>query len=121
MTHPARNVALATIFVALASMSCSTSFRLLPPAGVTELRARAEAGVPGAQFNLGAMYAEGRGVPQDEAAAVYWYRLAADQGLAQAQFNLGVMYAEGRGVSQDAAEAARWYRLAAAQGYSRDP
>ena len=105
----------------LASISCSTSIRLLPPAGVTELRARAEAGVPGAQFTLGVMHAEGRGVPQDEAAAVYWYRLAADQGLAEAQFNLGGMYAEGRGVSQDGAAAARWYRLAAAQGYAREP
>ena len=106
---------------ALASMSCATSIRLLPPAGVTELQARAEAGVPGAQFNLGVMYAEGRGVSQDDAAAVYWYRLAADQGLAEAQFNLGVMYAEGRGVSQDDATAARWYQLAAAQGYPREP
>ena len=121
MTSFARNVALTAIFVALASMSCSTSIRLLPPAGVTELRARAEAGVPGAQFNLGVIYAEGRGMPQDEAAAVYWYRLAADQGLAEAQFNLGGMYAQGRGVSQDEAEAARWYRLAAAQGYPREP
>ena len=80
MTSPARIVALATIFVALASMSCSTSIRLLPPAGVTELRARAELGVAGAQFNLGVMYAEGRGVPQDDAEAARWYRLAAEQG-----------------------------------------
>ena len=121
MPSLARNVALAIIFLVPASMSCSTSIRLLPPAGVTELRARAQAGVPGAQFNLGVMYAEGRGVPQDEAAAVYWYRLAAEQGLAEAQLNLGDMYAEGRGVSQDEAEAARWYRLAAAQGYPREP
>ncbi|MEE2790942.1 MAG: tetratricopeptide repeat protein [Acidobacteriota bacterium] len=121
MLSLARNVALPIIFLVLASMSCSTSIRLLPPAGVTELRARAQAGVPGAQFNLGVMYAEGRGVPQDEAAAVYWYRLAAEQGLAEAQLNLGDMYAEGRGVSQDEAEAARWYRLAAAQGYPREP
>ena len=121
MTSLARNILPAIIFVALASISCSTSIRLLPPAGVTELRARAEAGVPGAQFNLGVMYAKGRGVPQDEAAAVYWYRLAAGQGLAEAQFNLGGMYAEGRGVSQDGAVAARWYRLAAAQGYAREP
>ena len=102
-------------------MSCATSIRLLPPAGVTELQERAEAGVPGAQFTLGVMHAEGRGVPQDDAEAAYWYRLAADQGLAEAQFTLGVMYAEGRGVSQDDAEAVRWYRLAAAQGHPREP
>ena len=84
MTSSARNVALTTIFVALVSISCFTSIRLLPPAGVTEFRARAEAGVPGAQYNLGVTYAEGRGVPQDDVQAVYWYRLAAHQGLAEA-------------------------------------
>ena len=43
-------------------------------------RARAEEGVAEAQFNLGVMYAEGRGVPQDDAEAARWYRLAAEQG-----------------------------------------
>ena len=115
MTSPARIVALATIFVALASMSCSTSIRLLPPAGVTELRARAELGIAGAQFNLGVMYANGRGVLQDDFEAVHWYRRAADQGLAGAQFNLGVMYANGRGVLQDDVQAHMWYNLAASR------
>ena len=55
-------------------------------------------------------------MPQDEAEAVYWYRLAADQGLAGAQFNLGVMYSEGQGVPQNDAEAVRWHRLAAQAG-----
>ena len=59
-----------------------------------------------------------KGVPQDYAEALKWYRLAADQGDASAQYNLGVMYAEGRGVPQDYAEALKWYRLAADQGYA---
>ena len=79
MTSPARIVALATIFVALASMSCSTSIRLLPPAGVTELRARAELGIAGAQFNLGVMYANGRGVLQDYVQAHMWFNLGASR------------------------------------------
>ena len=62
------------------------------------------------------MYAEGEGVPQDDAEAVKWYRLAAEQGYAAAQSTLGFMYAEGRGVPQDYAEAVKWYRLAAEQG-----
>jgi TPR repeat protein len=33
-----------------------------------------------------------RGVPQDEAQAVAWYRKAADQGAALTQTNLGAMY-----------------------------
>ena len=69
-----------------------------------------------AQFNLGRMYDTGRGVLQDDAEAVRWYRLAAEQGDVDAQFNLGAMYGTGRGVLQDDAEAARWYRLAAEQG-----
>ena len=64
----------------------------------------------------GNAYAFGRGVPQDEAEAVRWYRLSADQGNAFAQYNLGVSYAFGRGVPQDEAEAVRWYRLSADQG-----
>ena len=52
------------------------------------------------------MYANGEGVPEDDAEAVRWYRLAADQGHAGAQYNLGVMYANGEGVVEDDAEAA---------------
>ena len=85
-------------------------------AGVAALRASAAQGDADAQFNLGVMYAEGYGVPQDAAEAVAWYRLAAERGDHEAQTNLGGMYAEGRGVQQDAAEAVAWYRLAAAQG-----
>ena len=62
------------------------------------------------------MYDNGKGVPQDYAEAVKWYRLAADQGKASAQYNLGVMYERGQGVPHDYAEAVKWYRLAAEQG-----
>ena len=64
------------------------------------------------------MYANGEGVPEDDAEAVRWLRLAADQGHADAQHNLGWMYANGEGVPEDDAEAARWYRLAADQGHA---
>ena len=76
----------------------------------------AEAGDANAQYNLGVMYRQGYGVPQDYAEAVRWYRLAADQGYAFAQYNLGNMYRRGDGVPQDYAEAVKWYRLAADQG-----
>ena len=55
-------------------------------------------------------------MPEDDAEAARWYRLAADQGLADAQNNLGLMYDNGEGVPEDDAEAVRWYRLAADQG-----
>ncbi len=69
-----------------------------------------------AQFSLGSVYAQGRGVRQDWAEARRWYEKAAAQGYAEAQFNLGWMYDEGKGVRQDYAEARRWYEKAAAQG-----
>ena len=76
----------------------------------------AEQGSAQAQYSLGFMYATGRGVAQDNAAAISWYRKAAELGHASAQNNLGVIYAAGQGVPQDHAEAARWYRRAAEQG-----
>ena len=75
-----------------------------------------EQGFATAQFNLGNMYSNGRGVPQNDAEAVRWYRMAAEQGLAEAQFNLGIEYDNGRGVPKNEAEAVRWYRMAAEQG-----
>ena len=69
------------------------------------VRQAAEQGDATAQFNLGLMYANGEGVPEDDAEAVRWYRMAAEQGLAIAQFNLGVKYDFGEGVPKDGAEA----------------
>ena len=48
-------------------------------------RHAAEQGDADAQFNLGFAYATGEGVPQDDAEAVRWFRLAAEQGNALAQ------------------------------------
>ena len=61
------------------------------------------------------MYANGRGVPQDDIEAVRWYRLAADQGIAVAQITLGLMYGTGRGVPQDDVQAHMWFNLAASR------
>jgi TPR repeat protein len=76
----------------------------------------ADAGEVLTQFSLGRMYKDGHGVPQDDAAALSWFRKAADQGHAGAQANLASMHADGRGVPQDYASAASWYRKAAEQG-----
>ena len=60
----------------------------------------------------------GEGVPEDDAEAVRWFRLAAEQQHASAQFRLGYLYSRGRGVSEDDAEAVRWYQVAAEQGHA---
>ena len=44
----------------------------------------AEQGLAGAQSNLGVCYSEGRGVPQDDKQAVFWFRKAAGQGDTEA-------------------------------------
>lgn len=74
----------------------------------------AEQGVASAQFNLGAMYAKGQGVPQDYQAALKWFHKAAEQGDALAQNNLGLMYERGRGARQDLILAHMWSSIAAA-------
>ena len=81
-----------------------------------EWKPLAEQGHARAQVELGAMYSEGEGVPEDDKEAVKWFRLAAEQGLADAQFGLGLMYYKGEGVPEDDKEAVKWYRLAAEQG-----
>ena len=79
----------------------------------------AEPGDVSAQYFLGVMYSFGRGVPQNDAEAVKWYRKAAEQGVVPAQYNLGVAYDEGYGVPQNDAEAVKWYRKAAEQGFAQ--
>lgn len=55
----------------------------------------AEQGYVAAQNNLGLIYREGLGVPQDYAETAKWYRLAAEQGDVAAQNNLALMYSRG--------------------------
>jgi TPR repeat protein len=81
-------------------------------------RMLAKRGDAHSQNNLGLLYDNGYGVPQDRREAAKWYRLAADQGVAQAQCNLGLLYDNGTGVLQDDREAVRWYRRAVAQGHA---
>ena len=105
----------------LAAVAVPTALALCMPVQaqtpeIDAMRARADQGNAAAQFILGFMYSNGRGVAQDDAVAVRWYRLAAEQGHASAQRDLGHMYECGQGVGEDAAEAVRWYRLAAEQG-----
>jgi uncharacterized protein len=82
-------------------------------------RAGAEQGDARAQYNLGHMYNNGQGVPENGAEAVRWYRAAAEQGNADAQFSLGLKYDRGESVPENDVEAVKWYQLAANQGHAR--
>ena len=82
---------------------------------IDELRVAADQGDADGQVNLGLMYADGRGVPEDDPEAVRWIRLAADQGNGDAQLWLGLMYANGEGVPEDDVTAHMWFDLAASR------
>ena len=75
----------------------------------------ADSGDAMAQYNLGMLYAEGKGVPQDYTKVRQWWEKAAAQGDARAQYGLGDLYAEGERVPQDYAKAREWWEKAAAQ------
>jgi hypothetical protein len=94
------------------SDSCADINGLSP---LEDLRSCAEQGNASFQYYLGFKYSIGEGVPEDDAEAVRWYRLAAEQGLRRAQTYLGLMYANGEGVPEDYVLAYMWYNLAAAE------
>jgi hypothetical protein len=74
----------------------------------------ASLGNPVAQAKLGYMYAQGRGVPQNQYVASMWYRCAAGQGYPPAAYMLGMQYDRGLGVPQDFVLAYTWLDLAVA-------
>jgi len=80
------------------------------------LQPLASSGSSAAQYNLGLMYVQGKGVPQSFAEGAEWYRKAALQGDVEAQHALGSMYEQGVGVPLDRAQAAMWYLNAAEHG-----
>ena len=71
-----------------------------------------------AQYNLGVMYEQGKGMAQNNKQALAWYQKAANQGHIKAQNNLGVMYSQGKGVVPNNQQAFVWYQKAANQGFA---
>lgn len=80
------------------------------------LRALANEGDRSAQFKLGVLYEEGKGVPKNYTEAIRWYCVASAQGDADAPFHIGRIYHDGRGMPQDQARALKWYRVGANRG-----
>lgn len=90
----------------------------MPPEalGPASLREAAANGDARAQFEIAAIYTEGRVVPEDLDAATMWYERAAAQGFAPAQYRLANLYENGRGVEKDLEQARLWYQRAAEAG-----
>ena len=85
---------------------------------LAEFTPLAEQGLAAGQYNLGYMYDNGRGVPENDKTAVVWYTLAAEQGYVKAQYNLGIKYDSGDGVLENDKTAVKWYTKAAEQGHA---
>jgi len=66
--------------------------------------------------DLGVVFANGDGVPQDYAEARRWFQKAATAESHAAMNHLGVMHAEGLGVTRDDVQARLWFEKAAAYG-----
>jgi len=81
-----------------------------------EWRPLAEGGDAVAQYNLGLLYLDGHGVPQNPAEAANWFRRAAEQDYTEAQHNLGAMYGSGLGLKRDYIQAYKWLNICAAKG-----
>jgi TPR repeat protein len=79
-------------------------------------RGLADKGDADAQYRLGTLYVEGKGVEQNDAQAMTWFLRAAEKGNALAQYNVGASYAAGTGVAKSEADAVKWFRRAADQG-----
>ncbi len=73
----------------------------------------------GAQSTLGWLYANGFGVPQDDAEAGRWYLRAAEQGSAKDQYMVATMYRWGRyGVEKDLQKMLDGYQASAQQHFA---
>lgn len=111
---------LAALLPALVSADAGTGFDAYKSGdyetALNEWQPLAEQGDARAQFGLGLLYADGFGVPMDDARALDWFGRAAGQGDANAQYRLGVMHQNGWGVPMSDEAAAAWFEKAAEQG-----
>jgi len=77
----------------------------------------ARKGDKSAQYNLGALYANGQGVEKDAARAYTWFLKAAESGVPAAQYAVGKSYETGQGVAPSGPVGLMWIRESANQNY----
>ncbi|NOT66906.1 MAG: sel1 repeat family protein [Methylophilaceae bacterium] len=74
---------------------------------------KAENGDTYAMHEIGVVYANGEGRPQDYAEAFKWFEKAAYGGQHNAMYSLAIMYKFGQGRDVDMVKALAWHALAA--------
>jgi localization factor PodJL len=103
-----------------AALAAETPVAESMPSGISAaLRTAAVASNPAAEYEIGARYAEGRGVPQNSQEAVRWFEKAANAGFVPAQFRLASLNEKGDGVKKDVQAARRLYLAAAGKGHAK--
>ncbi|MCP8885283.1 peptidoglycan-binding protein [Devosia sp. XJ19-1] len=90
----------------------------LPPEaiGPIELREAAAGGSAQAQFEVAAIFGEGRALAKDLEQSARWYERSAAQGFVPAQYRLGNLYEMGSGVDKNLEQARLWYQRSAEAG-----
>ncbi|MCB1418258.1 MAG: SEL1-like repeat protein [Notoacmeibacter sp.] len=84
--------------------------------GPAALREAVASNDPKAYYEVGARYADGRGVAADMEKSAEWIRRSAEAGFAPAQYRIGNYFEKGTGVERDLDAAKTWYQMAAEQG-----
>lgn len=88
------------------------------PQALVDLQQQAGQGDAQAQFFLGSVYFNGKGILEKPSEALQWFRKSAEKGFAPAQNVMGIVYLNGGGVAKDAVVASQWLQKAAEQGYA---
>jgi len=88
-------------------------------AELDEYRKAANKGDANAEYQVGLIFHEGRGIAKDKKKAYKWFNRAAKSGDADGQYYVGLVYSLGQGTKKDPQKADKWIRLAADQGNAR--
>lgn len=76
---------------------------------LSTIKQRANKGDAVAQYIVGVMYQQGKGVVKNKQTAIDWYSKAAKQDYILAQYSLIAMYDYGDGIEQNPEQAKYWY------------
>ena len=69
-----------------------------------------------AQFNMGWMYDNGEGMPEDDTKALEWYLKSAQSGHIESPNYIGILYDNGDGTPEDDIAAYAWWLIGIKRG-----